>query len=444
MSVQFENSSIQYDGNNSASNGYPVPFPFFLDSELGISVTDAGTGTETKLLLDTGYTVTGAGNTTGGCVFTTFPVPAASKVTISRGILATQPLQYRRKDASGATYPFPAAAHEQGLDRLTFLTQQNARRASSAFRLDEAEGGLEGFEKRGSAFAGINAGGKAEMYTAPMLQALLNLSQTFLPQPAVAFSNAGDRNEKTPAFLGQVGGQLDTEKIYIGTSIVKGGWTLYEFSLASDVVGSTQVADGAITMAKIASSLGLSGKNVTLPSACVTDTNLPASLDLSGKTLALPPAAVTANLPSGFVLNTVYAENAAFQTIHSTSAVSDTAPTSSTGEQILTASIKPSNTGNKVNISLSVSYAGVTGNSCVFVISRASTVVAAFLDTNISASYPTTATFHVQDAPNSTDVQVYSVKCCCTSAGMTINGNATARLLGGSERATLTLQEIKA
>lgn len=41
------------------------------------------------------------------------------------------------------------------------------------------------------------------------------------------FTDSAQRNSATPAFLGQLGVQIDTGKIYIGTSLAVGGWTIF-------------------------------------------------------------------------------------------------------------------------------------------------------------------------------------------------------------------------
>lgn len=41
------------------------------------------------------------------------------------------------------------------------------------------------------------------------------------------FTDGAARASATPVFLGQLGVQINTEEIYIGTSLVAGGWTIY-------------------------------------------------------------------------------------------------------------------------------------------------------------------------------------------------------------------------
>ena len=59
-------------------------------------------------------------------------------------------------------------------------------------------------------------------------------------------------------------------------------------SAGSYISSADQIAAGIITAAKLASTLDISGKTVTLPATSVTAGMLTAALDLSGKTLTLP------------------------------------------------------------------------------------------------------------------------------------------------------------
>lgn len=64
----------------------------------------------------------------------------------------------------------------------------------------------------------------------------------------------------------------------------------------SAIVNADIDASAAIAATKLASSLDLSGKTVTLPDTSVTAGMLAAALDLSGKTVTLPSTSVTAGM----------------------------------------------------------------------------------------------------------------------------------------------------
>lgn len=444
MSVSTDISWQEFECD-AGTVSYALDFPFFSESDLVVLKKNKSTGEVTKLILNADYTVGGASDG----VRTVIPSPLISSsyhLIAYREIAATQPLQYEEADE------FPAASHEQGLDRLTFLAQQNSRKLGASFRLRESDGELNRFAKVTNALVGIDATGVARMFTGEQILSLLNLLKVEQDYDATkTFLTAAERASAIPDFPGQVGVQLDTATVYIGTGTNNGDWAPYSFTLGTNSVGTTQVQDGSITVQKLAFPLDLSGKSVTLPSGSVTAAMLSSTLDLSAKSVTLPAASVLPNLPSGTVLKTAYAETTVYQNITTTFTKGNTAPTSGTGTALLdsigntlTAKITPSSASNKINIAITVPFAGAAGYSCLFIICRGTTVVASFLDINISASYPTTASFHVQDSPASTAEQAYSVRCCCESTGMRINGNNLNRLLGGTQRATISLQEIKA
>jgi hypothetical protein len=128
MAVQSDTSRISYAGNNSTSTSYAVPFVFLENAHLkAIAKTSAGVESVVTLTNHTG-----AGNVNGGTVRTSVAIPATSTLTIYREVPATQTTTY----AEGGD--FPAASHERALDKLTQISQQNARKLGSALRLSEA------------------------------------------------------------------------------------------------------------------------------------------------------------------------------------------------------------------------------------------------------------------------------------------------------------------
>jgi hypothetical protein len=128
MAVQSDTSRISYAGNNSTTTSYAVPFVFLENAHLkAIAKTSAGVETVVTLTNHTG-----AGDVNGGTVRTAVAVPATSTLTIYRDVPITQTTTY----AEGGD--FPAASHERALDKLTQISQQNARQIGSTVRFSEA------------------------------------------------------------------------------------------------------------------------------------------------------------------------------------------------------------------------------------------------------------------------------------------------------------------
>ena len=118
---------------NGTQHSFAYDFKIFAAADLEVIVRTTA-GAETIQTLDTNYIVTGAGNANGGNVLFKFNTGNAAlahhdastdhrpanttTVIMRRKLTLTQGTDYVEND------PFPAAAHEDALDRLTMVTQQ--------------------------------------------------------------------------------------------------------------------------------------------------------------------------------------------------------------------------------------------------------------------------------------------------------------------------------
>lgn len=116
MTVNTATATASYTGNGVTSI-FAVPFYFLLDTDLKVSRKTAA-GAVSTLTLNSDYTLTGAGNTTGGSITTIPALAAADQIFIQRNVTAIQQTAYPSNSV------FPSASHEQALDRLTMLVQQ--------------------------------------------------------------------------------------------------------------------------------------------------------------------------------------------------------------------------------------------------------------------------------------------------------------------------------
>lgn len=119
MTIQSQTTRVDYTGNGATTN-FPVPFYWLQDTDLLVIRTDNAhtPPTVATLALTTDYVVTGSGNQLGGSITTTVAPTATQKLSILRNVPFTQLTHYVPND------PFPAASHEQALDKLTMETQQ--------------------------------------------------------------------------------------------------------------------------------------------------------------------------------------------------------------------------------------------------------------------------------------------------------------------------------
>lgn len=116
MTVSTEVDHNDYTGNG-VTTSFPYTFRIFQKSDLVVQVVDLDENI-TELILDTDYTVTGAGGYTGGNVVLPSPLDNGYKISISRELPVTQETDLRNQGK------FFAEVHEDAFDKLTMLIQQ--------------------------------------------------------------------------------------------------------------------------------------------------------------------------------------------------------------------------------------------------------------------------------------------------------------------------------
>jgi hypothetical protein len=122
MTVSTETRLVSYNGNGSTTV-FTVTFRFLENSHISVTLRDAS-GVETDWVENTQYTLTGAGDPTGTLTVATAPTdytPQSGEVlVIKRNVPLTQLTDYVEND------DFPAASHEDALDKLTMIAQELA------------------------------------------------------------------------------------------------------------------------------------------------------------------------------------------------------------------------------------------------------------------------------------------------------------------------------
>lgn len=119
VGVDAELRIREYPGDDSAT---PRAYGFRIldEDDLRLTRTNAD-GSETVLVRGTDYTVSGAGNPTGGNVTPLAPIATGTSWRIEGDMSLGQPTDYTAGD------DFPAESHERGLDR-SMIAHQEARR----------------------------------------------------------------------------------------------------------------------------------------------------------------------------------------------------------------------------------------------------------------------------------------------------------------------------
>lgn len=141
MSLTSLTNTIQYVGDGTTET-YSYTFKVFLDSDMEVSVYDSD-GTKTTLVLDTDYSVTGAGDATGGDVVlldlsqawldSSGYLSSAYTLKIERTPPLTQETDIRNQ---GAYYP---ETLEDQFDRLIMIDQAQQTEIDRSLKLPETE-----------------------------------------------------------------------------------------------------------------------------------------------------------------------------------------------------------------------------------------------------------------------------------------------------------------
>ena len=124
MTINSETSKVRYSGNGSTTV-FPYTFRVNANDDLAVIVADAD-DTQYDLTLDTHYTVSGAGEDSGGNVTTLDltsligyeKVPTNWSITIRREVTLTQDTDLTSQDG------FSEEIHEGVFDYLTMIAQQ--------------------------------------------------------------------------------------------------------------------------------------------------------------------------------------------------------------------------------------------------------------------------------------------------------------------------------
>ena len=122
MTISSTTNTVSYTGNGSTT-AFAVPYVFFgtgTTSEVEVVEVVIATGAETVKSNGSDYTVAGGSGATGTVTAATAPASTV-KWVINRATTQTQETDYVEND------PFPAESHEEALDRLTAIDQEQQR-----------------------------------------------------------------------------------------------------------------------------------------------------------------------------------------------------------------------------------------------------------------------------------------------------------------------------
>lgn len=128
MTVSTTISSLTFPGNG-VTQIFPCDFRIFDETDVRVSLVDQTTGADTPLILNTHYTISGAGDDAGFMVATLSPVASGVNLYVRRALAYTQPTDFTNQ---GAFFP---TMHEDAMDRLEMQIQMLADENDRALRL---------------------------------------------------------------------------------------------------------------------------------------------------------------------------------------------------------------------------------------------------------------------------------------------------------------------
>lgn len=120
---------------NGSTDTFAYAFRILDDDHITVEVKTTSTGAITTLVKTTDYTVTGVGDASGGNVVlvdAAGDAPSGTTLTITRNVPQTQETDYTEYDT------FPAQSHEDALDKLTMINQQQTEELDRTIKFDSA------------------------------------------------------------------------------------------------------------------------------------------------------------------------------------------------------------------------------------------------------------------------------------------------------------------
>lgn len=140
MTVSTTIASQTFPGNGGQS--FPCDFRIFDDTNVEVNLVKDADGTTTTLVLNTDYTISGAGDAAGFTLATTNPVMIGYTLTVERVMPYEQPTDFTNQ---GSFFP---SMHEDMADRLEMQIQQVAGRIDRSLISNLASGNYSAKNKQ--------------------------------------------------------------------------------------------------------------------------------------------------------------------------------------------------------------------------------------------------------------------------------------------------------
>lgn len=207
MTVQTSTSTASFAGNGVTSV-FPIGFKFNSAADLVVSLIEDATGGILPLTLNSQYTVSGAGDDSGGAITMISPPAAGQTLSVRRVIGILQPTDLRNQGS------FFAEVHEDAFDRLTMIAQQQQGAIGRAILVPETDpvpstlpsapgraSRVLGFDAEGNPVAVIPVSGSATDLALSLVNPL---------DPSKGSGQIGHRSALADSVASTVRGKLDS------------------------------------------------------------------------------------------------------------------------------------------------------------------------------------------------------------------------------------------
>jgi hypothetical protein len=316
MTISSTTNTVSYTGNGSTT-AFAVPYVFFgtgTSSEIQVVEVVIATGVETVKSNGSDFTVSGGSGATGTVTAATAPASTV-KWVINRATTQTQETDYVEND------PFPAESHEEALDRLTAIDQEQQRALDRTAQLPDGYTGSFDptlpVDITGSAVLAFNAGATA-FEVGPTTAAISGAAAA----AAAAASSATDSANSATASAASAA----TASAYAGTQTVDlfdgtGSQTAFTLSANPTNENNTSVYISGVYQQK--NTYAVSGTTLTFSTAPPSGTGNVEVMHMSQRAIETPAdGSVTyAKFASGLVDTDLSAVSGSDDTIASAKAI---------------------------------------------------------------------------------------------------------------------------
>ena len=230
--------------------------------------------------------------------------------------------------------------------------------------------------------------------------------------------------------------------------------------IPNNTITTAKVADLAITPAKIANNTAFSMagwdslgafRDIFLGDGLVRDSanlavNFASEAEVrtgTNNTKVVAPLRIADVTP---IIDRAFATTNASTAITATLPYDDTVPTSGEGTQVLSATLTPKTTTNKIAVRATVALANASASShSVMAVFRGTTCIGYRATTQTSIWAARTLTIEAEDAPATTSPVTYTVRVGKgTGVSVRLNGDGAARKGGAKQTSTLEILELRA